>query len=131
MVDGIDECGQDDQDEIIEDLLRIKGPTAGACKLLLSSRKHRSISRWLQSKPTIRLDDHTDNVNSTISSFIRPRLHSLRDRFGPAVVNGLGDLLLAKANGCNSLPIQCFLLIRFRNVPLGKTGDIHLGGSVF
>ncbi|KAM0794096.1 hypothetical protein BDR22DRAFT_815754 [Usnea florida] len=99
VVDGIDECGQDDQDEIIEDLLRIKGPVVGACKLLLSSRKHPSISRWLHSKPTIRLDDNTDHVNSTISSFIRPRLQSLRNRFSPAVVDGLGDLLLAKANG--------------------------------
>lgn len=99
VVDGIDECRQDDQDEVIEDLLKIKGPVVGACKLLLSSRKHPSISRWLHSKPAIRLDDNTDNVNSAISSFIRPRLQSLRDRFGPAVVDGLGALLLAKANG--------------------------------
>lgn len=100
IVDGLDECLQEDQDEIIQDLLRIKGPVSGACKILLSSRKHRSISRWLHSKPTIRLDDNTDNVNSTISSFIYPRLQSLRDHFSPAIVDGLGDLLLAKANGC-------------------------------
>ena len=99
VVDGLDECLQDDQDEIIQDLLRIKGPTPGACKLLLSSRNHRSIFRWLHSKPTIRLDDNIENVNLTISSFIHPRLHSLRDHFSPAIVNELGDLLLAKANG--------------------------------
>ena len=131
VVDGIDECRQDDQDEIIEDLLRIKGPVVGSCKLLLSSRKHPSISRWLHSKPTVRLDDNTDHVNSTISSFIRPRLQSLRDRFSPVVVDGLENLLVAKANGYYSLPIQLFLLNRFRNVPLDKTGDIHFGGSAF
>lgn len=102
VVDGIDECLQEDQDEIIQDLLRIKGPAPGACKLCISSRKHRSISRWLHSKPTIRLDDNTDNVNSTISSFIHPRLQSLRHHFSPAIVDGLGNRLLEKANGCTS-----------------------------
>lgn len=102
VVDGIDEYPQDDQDEIIQDLLRIKGSVSGACKLLLSSRKHRSISRWLQSKPMIRLDDNTDNVNSTISSFIHPRLQSLRNRFSPAIVDDLENMLLEKANGCIS-----------------------------
>ena len=100
VVDGLDECLQDDQDEIMEDLLRIKGPAPGACKLCISSRKHRSISRWLHSKPTIRLDDNTDNVKSTISSYIRPRLRSLRDNFSPAIVDSLGNRLLEKANGC-------------------------------
>ena len=101
VVDGLDECLQDDQDEIIQDLLKIKGPALGACKLLLSSRKHRSISRLLHSKPTIRLDDNIDNVNSTISSFIHPRLQSLRDHFSPDIVDSLGNLLLEKANGCS------------------------------
>ena len=45
VIDGIDKYPQDDQDEIIQDLLRIKGSVSEACKLLLSSRKHRSISR--------------------------------------------------------------------------------------
>lgn len=107
VVDGLDECLQDDQDEIVQDLLRIKGPAPGACKLLLSSRKHRSISRWLHSKPTIRLDDNIQNVNLTISSFIYPKLQSLRDRFSPAIVDELGNLLLAKANGCPSA--SCFI----------------------
>ncbi len=100
VVDGLDECLQDDQEEIMQDLLKIKGPTPGACKLLMSSRKHRSISRWLQSKPTIRLDDSLDNINSTILLFMTPQLQSLRDRFSPNIVDGLGKQLLAKANGC-------------------------------
>lgn len=118
VVDGLDEFPQDDQDEIIQDLLKIKGSVSGACKLLFSSRKHRSISRWLNSKPTIPLDDNTDNVNSTISSFIYPRLQSLRDRFSPVIVDGLGKRLLEKANGCVFLPIQITSLTRLRNVPL-------------
>ena len=100
VVDGLDECLQDDQEEIVQDLLRIKGFIPGACKLLLSSRNHRSISRWLHLKPTVRLDDNTEQINSTISSFIYPRLQSLRDRFSPAIIDHLEKLLLEKANGC-------------------------------
>ena len=103
VFDGLDECLQDDQDEIIQDLLRIKGSTPGACKILLSSRKHRFISRRLHLRPTISLDDNTDNINSTISSFIHPRLQTLRDRFSPAIVDHLENLLLEKANGCGFL----------------------------
>ena len=101
VIDGLDECLQDDQDEIMQDLLKIKGPKPGMCKLLVSSRKHRSITRWLHSKPTIRLDDNTDNVNSTISSFIYPQLQPLRNHFNPAIVDDLGNKLLEKANGCS------------------------------
>ena len=131
VVDGLDEYPQDDQDEMIQDLLKIKGSVLGACKLLFSSRKHRSISGWLHLKPTIRLDDNTDNVNSAISSFIYPRLQSLRDRFGPEFVDGLGNKLLEKANGCMFFPFQIHLSTRLRNVPLDKIGDVHIGGSAF
>ena len=110
VVDGLDEFLQDDQDEIIQDLLRIKGSTPGAYKLLISTRKHPSISRWLHLKPTIPLDDRTENINSTISSFIHPRLQILRDRFSPAIVDRLGNLLLEKANGCGFLKFSISLV---------------------
>ena len=102
VVDGLDEYLQDDQDEIMQDLLKIKGPKPGTCKLLVSSRKHRSITRWLHSKPTIRLDDNTDNVNLTIASFISPQLRSLRNLFNPEIVDNLGKKLLEKANGSST-----------------------------
>ena len=129
VIDGLDECLQDDQDEIMQDLLRIKGSTPGACKLLLSSRKHRIISKWLHLKPTIRLDNNTAHINSTISSFIHPRLQTIRDRFDPAIVDHLENLLLEKANGCSFLDFPFHWLTCFRNVPLGTVGNFHTRGS--
>ncbi len=70
VVDGLDECAISEQEDIIGDLLSIKGSVPGACKILLSCRKVPSISRLLQEKPTLRLDDHAENVKSTISSFV-------------------------------------------------------------
>ena len=99
MVDGLDECDPSEQDEIIEDLLRIKGPVSEACKILLSSRKLPSISKLLQAKPTLRLDDHAESVNSTISSFVHKRLGSLRQNFDSDIVDELESQVIAKANG--------------------------------
>lgn len=103
VVDGLDECPQDEQDEVIEDLLRIRGPVPGACKVLLSSRKHRNISKLLQSQPTFRLDDNAENINATIASFVQPRLQYLRQAFSSEIIDELGRQLLAKANGCSFL----------------------------
>ena len=103
VVDGLDECPQNDQDEIIDDLLRIKGAAPGACKTLLSSRKLPNISKLLHTKPTLRLDENHENVNLTISSFIRPRLEDLRHKFNSEMIDELGHQILAKANGSSIL----------------------------
>ncbi len=102
VVDGLDECPQNEQDEVIEDLLRIRSLVPGACKILLSSRKQRNISRLLQAKPTFRLDDNAENVNGAIASFIQPRLQYLRNEFDPEIIDELGHQVLSKANGSYS-----------------------------
>ena len=98
-MDGVDECPQSDHDEIIDDLLRIRGPVTGACKTLLSSRKLPSILNILHMKPTLRMDESYENINLTISSFIRPRLENLRQKFGSEIIDELGRQIVAKANG--------------------------------
>ena len=99
MVDGLDECATSEQEEIIGDLLRIKGSVAGACKTLLSCRKLPSISRLLQDKPTLRLDHHAESVNATISSFVHQQLRSLHQKFDDGLIDELEGQITAKANG--------------------------------
>lgn len=99
IVDGLDECAQNEHGEIIEDLLKIKGPTAGACKVLISSRKFTSISKLLRTKAVVRLDDYPDHVNVAISSFVHARLCDLHLRFNTDIVEELGRQIIAKANG--------------------------------
>ena len=99
VVDGLDERAPSEQEEIIEDLQRIKGSVPGACKVLLSSRKVPSVFRLLQDKPTLRLDDHAENVNTTISSFVHRGLGSLRQAFDASMIGELESQIIAKANG--------------------------------
>lgn len=106
VVDGLDECAMSEQEEIIGDLLRIKGSVAGACKTLLSCRKLPSISRLLQDKPTLRLDDHVESVNATISSFVHQRLGSLRRKFDDDLIDELEDQIITKADGIPA--VACF-----------------------
>ena len=99
VVDGLDECATSEQEEIIEDLQRIKGSVPGACKVLLSCRKVSSVYRLLQDKPTLRLDDHAESVNATISSFVHHGLGSLRQAFDSDIIDELEGQIIAKANG--------------------------------
>ena len=99
VVDGLDERATSEQEEIIEDLQRFKGSVPGACKVLLSSRKVPSVFRLLQNKPTLRLDDHAESVNATISSFVHQGLGSLRQAFDSDIIDGLEGQIIAKANG--------------------------------
>ena len=99
VVDGLDERASSDQEEIIEDLQKIKGSVPGACKVLLSCRKLPSIFRLLQDKPSVRLDNHTESVNATISSFVHQELASLRQKFYPGIIDELEGQIIVKANG--------------------------------
>ena len=107
VVDGLDESATSEQEEIIGDLLRIKGSVPGACKILLSCRKLPSIFRLLHDKPTLRLDDHTESMNATISSFVHQGLGSLRQKFDSSIIKELEGQIITKANGI--IPaVACF-----------------------
>ena len=99
MVDGLDERATSEQEEIIEDLQRMKGSVPGACKVLLSCRKVPSVFRLLQDKPTLRLDDHAESVNATIYSFVHQGLRTLRQAFDSNIIDELESEIIAKANG--------------------------------
>jgi len=99
VVDGLGEYPQSDQDEVIDDPLRIKGIAPGACKILLSSRKVPYLTKILQSKPIVRLDDHVENMDSIIALLVSSRLACLRSKFDADIVGELGRQILAKADG--------------------------------
>ena len=109
VVDGLDERATSEQEEIIEDLQRIKGSEPGACKVLLSCRKVPSVFRLLQDKPTLRLDDHAASVNATIFSFVHQGLGSLRQAFDSGIIDELEGQIIAKANGIISTVSYSYL----------------------
>lgn len=133
VVDGLDECSRDDYEEVIEDLLSIRGPSAGACKTLIASQKLASISKLLLLKPTVRLDDYAENVNFTISSYVNSQLHNLHDDFSSELIEDLGHQIMTKAHGQSvSKSLQSSTdLIHARDVPLGQIGNVRFRVSLF
>ena len=98
VVDGLDEWSQIDQEDLIKDLFRIRGPSPGACKVLISSRKTAHLTKLLQSEPTFRLEDYVENISSNIASFIHEPLERLRHTFGPELINELENEILKRAD---------------------------------
>lgn len=99
VVDGLDEYPQDDHEEIIGDLLSIKGSSVGACKILISSQKISAISKLLHLKPTIRLEDHAESIDRTISSYVESQLRTLHRDFSSELIEDLGHQIIGKSNG--------------------------------
>lgn len=128
VVDGLDECSQNDHQEIIEDMLRLRGAVPGACKVLFASRHVRSISKFLQDKPQLELGNHAEHVNESICSYLNPRLEALGREFDHDIVDGLRTQILAKAKGELGRGLRYSLLTLNRYVPLGAVGDVRVGG---
>ena len=124
IVDGLDECSQSDHEEIIDDLLRIRGPAPGTCKVLLSSRKILSISKILQDNTTIGMDDHRAQVDGTISSFVDSRLRSMHEDFSRNLLDDLGRQIIVKANGKSTLQFGGLKLSFPRHVSLGSISHV-------
>ena len=97
VVDGIDESDPSDQRDMLTDLLKMR--SLRSCKILFSSRRQPSISKFLQTKPTIKLENHADSVNNTISCLVHARLGDLRRKFGEGTVNELEGQIIEKADG--------------------------------
>ena len=99
VVDGLDEWSRIDQEDLIKDLFRIRGPSPGACKILLSSRKSAHLTMLLQSEPTFRLEDYVEDISSNIASFVHESLERLRHIFGPELIHELENEILKRADG--------------------------------
>ena len=99
VVDGLDEWSQIDQEDLIKDLFRIRGPSQGACKIICSSRKTAHLTKLLKSEPTFRLEDYMENISSNIASFVHGPLESLRRTFGLELIDELESEILKRADG--------------------------------
>ncbi|KAL8822738.1 MAG: hypothetical protein Q9191_006533, partial [Dirinaria sp. TL-2023a] len=97
VVDGLDEWPSIEQEEVIHDILKMKGSSPGACKILISSRPVSPISKLLETKPRLRLADYPETVNATIAAFVGSRLDTLRQRFDTSIIDELGAKITQKA----------------------------------
>lgn len=79
VLDGIDECHETQQKEILTTFLSLQKNAPNSCKLLISSRVDEGyIKRILRQKPTVRLKEHTADA---ISLFVEQNVAELSEIF--------------------------------------------------
>ncbi|MCJ1426374.1 hypothetical protein MMC29_004277 [Sticta canariensis] len=79
ILDGVDECHETQQKEILSTLLPLQKNAPNSCKLLISSRVDEGyIKSVLRQKPSIRLKDHNSEA---ISLFVDQNVAELSDIF--------------------------------------------------
>lgn len=80
ILDGLDECEEDQQQRIISILDRASRlPTTGTvCKVLVSSRDTPKLTRLLRRKPSISFKDEIAAVSKAIQYYIQKRLNDMK-----------------------------------------------------
>lgn len=78
LIDGIDECEESQQREILSSILSLQTDAGSSCKLLIASRDEIQINRILRQSKSISLKGKTDNA---IDMFIRRGVSDLRQAF--------------------------------------------------
>lgn len=105
VLDGIDECHETQQKEILSTFLSLQKNAPNSCKLLISSRVDEGyIKNVLRQKPSIRLKEHTTDA---ISLFVQQNVAELSDMFDSLeddLLNRIRHELCSKAGGkCSHL----------------------------
>ena len=100
VVDGLDECSEIDQEELVKDLLRIGEISRAECKILFSSRANLCLNKLLNSRSSnFRVHDYSENINSDITAFVHEPLKRLRQTCEPGLIDELEGLILRRAHG--------------------------------
>lgn len=99
VLDGLDECDESVQSELIVALTEVQRSAGDKCKLLVSSRDEPHIDRALRRKTVVSLKGETDQA---IQRYIRQSVNDLRDCFqdlDAGLIDRIEQRLHSKANG--------------------------------
>ena len=106
VLDGIDECLEQDQKMILQEVQSMLNKLDNQCKILISSRDTTLIRKALRKASTISLNDRKDSVDTDIQLFVRQSLTDLEDRFGKHIIEELAARLIAEADGNTHITIR-------------------------
>ncbi len=123
VIDGVDECEELQQREILSSIVPLQKEPSSSCKLLIASRDEIQIKRILRQSNSISLKGKTDHA---IALFISRGISDLRQAFDSLderFVDRMQRQLSLKAGGMFCLLIsQWTYLISCRDVSLGTLG---------
>lgn len=108
VLDGLDECEESHQRQMLSEIFNLCHPSNGQrkAKVLLSSRETKPIVRKLKNSPQISLRKEHDSLRQDITRFTKASLSELTERFGDALVDEIGDIIVQKADGRSSSAVK-------------------------
>jgi hypothetical protein len=107
IIDGVDECDDQEQKRLLSEMIRICQTPESSCKILFSSREMEYIKGSLRSKPTISLTAQRKEVDHAIGLYIKQNLNELRERLysiGNGVFSDIEEKMMRKSGGKNLAP---------------------------
>lgn len=98
VIDGLDECVEEVQRQLLLDILPL-GRSELSCKVLISSREGGYLGKTMKRKSTVELREQAKDLNKDIASFVKHRLEELRESFGDPSINDIEQRIVEKAQG--------------------------------
>lgn len=112
VIDGLDECSQENQRMVLKDLQTACIGPEKQCKVLIASRREVTISEKLSSKPQINLDGR-EEVHSDIRSFVKHKISELRTS-DAELSKKIESVLVEKADGTTARSSVARGLVKFQ-----------------
>jgi hypothetical protein len=119
ITDGLDECEDKDQKQILQELMKLCGDR---CKVLISSRDGGHIGKVLRKKKTLAFRDRRSDVDRDIRLYASHTLAGLREEFGDDIIEEIEQAVVKKADGglgllsfytcCTDASLGMFLWVR-------------------
>ena len=99
VVDGLDELDEQQHRAVITELSRLTNAAEPVCKILISSREGREISKELRQKPCLSLNDESRNLGTSIRHFVTCELRRFENDFREDLLIEVGSSITQKAGG--------------------------------
>ena len=106
VIDGLDECVEDVQRQLLEEILRL-GRSKLSCKVLISSREGGYIGKAMKRISSVHLREQERDLNKDIGKFVKHHLEELRESFDDRSINDIEQRIVDKAQGEGLLRTYC------------------------
>lgn len=100
-IDGLDECHDEDQKTILQELVSLSKLPSEHCRVLFSNRESVQINKFMSRKRTISLKEECINVNKDIMLYVDEKISGLRSHgnFSNDLIDEVKSKVVEKAQG--------------------------------
>jgi hypothetical protein len=101
VIDGLDECQEEDRKAILAELTKFTAMPETSCKILISTRDNAYASRSLRKMPTLCLTTECPELKTDIQTYVRTTMAEIlqEERFQGKTIEGVEEIIVKKGQG--------------------------------